>query len=198
MAGILDGIPKYWYYGGPGHSGSGPAPDPFDLTNGDYKREFVRMPYDALDWIFFWHDIRYSIAKLKGGATADYKKADSQLLKDIEAIDKSLISEEAKEYISKADTLFRFKKIYNNVVLPFNEFWQIVKNSTVESLANNLYAYYPSVVTLIQSPAEKWYEIRYEMNEYVRDPIVADFLYGQAGRLSAIHRGSGLELSVSL
>jgi len=91
MAGIMDGLLQYRNYGGPGHSGDYLGLDPFTLE--DKNREYVLLPADALDWIFFWHDVRYSIARLKGGKAEDYRLADSQLLKDLQALDAGLISQ---------------------------------------------------------------------------------------------------------
>ena len=68
------------------------------------------QPEDVLDWIFFWHDVRYGIAKLTGGATAAYKEADALLLKSLEAIDKSLISEKANEYIEQSRYIISIQK----------------------------------------------------------------------------------------
>jgi hypothetical protein len=65
MAGWEDLIPKYKEYGGPKHSGSDLRIDPF--SGGYDTREFVNKPEDALDWCFFWHDVRYYIAKERIG-----------------------------------------------------------------------------------------------------------------------------------
>lgn len=178
MAGWEDLIRQYKYYGGPGNSGSGMIYNP--KTDEYENREFFNVPADDLDKCFFWHDMRYAIAKINGGAALDYLRADVQLLIDMAFCDVNVLSEEAKKYRLGAMAAFAAKLQYDKKILPYNEFWQTIKNSTVDILVGHFSENFPSLVNLIESPAEKWYEIRYKMNEYIRDSVVADFLYRQA------------------
>ncbi len=181
MAGLEDLVPQYGEYGGPGYSGNARGWDPFSREYG--SREYVKVPEDAIDWCFFWHDVRYSIAKLSNGVNADYLAADIQLLKDLADCDVSTLSDDAKIYRAAAMAAFAAKIPYDLATLPFNVFWDVIKNNTVNFLAQHFSVEIPGILTVIQSPAEKWYKVRYEMNEYISDPVVADFLYDQAKRL---------------
>jgi hypothetical protein len=72
------------------------------------------------------------------------------------------------------------KVLFDIRILPYNQFWQAITNGTVNTLVEHFSADYPAVVNLIESPAEKWYQVRYYMSQYVRDLAVADYLYRQA------------------
>jgi hypothetical protein len=120
MAGWEDLVPQYGEYGGPGHSGNAPGWNPFTLKYG--SREFVNEPEDAVDWCLFWHDVRYSIAKLSNGVNADYLAADIQLLKDLANCDVSTLSDEAKAYRAAAMAVFAAKIPYDLATLPYDLF----------------------------------------------------------------------------
>ncbi|MBN1364165.1 MAG: hypothetical protein JW976_05100 [Syntrophaceae bacterium] len=63
-------IKYYKKYGGPEWSGQESAWDPFSIEvnangvpTGTAVREFVAMPENALDWCFYWHDVRYKMSE---------------------------------------------------------------------------------------------------------------------------------------